>query len=220
MRCADLPFNTAVAVAAWHQDAVHASKFCGEDSRFGVIESLGIHPTDAHIHAVRPSRVAQRFGNREVGIRKFGVLADDGDLNRRLLSNDLGGELLPTREVWRSGGKTKLAHDQVAKAKLLELQRHLIDGARGGGGNDRLNGNVGEEGDLFAHVIGNRMVGAQNDDVGLNAAAAQLLHRVLGWLRLQLARGGEFWKQRDVNVERVAAANILLELSDRLNERQ
>ena len=64
------------------------------------------------------------------------------------------------------------------------------------------------------------MVGAQNDDVGLNAAAAQLLHRVLSWLRLQLTGGGEFWEQRDVNVERVAAANILLELSDRLNERQ
>ena len=199
---------------------MHASEFCGENGGLGIIKSLSIHPTNAHINAVCPAGVAQRFGDREVGIRKFGVLADDGDLNRRLLSNDLGGELLPTREVWRSGGKTKLAHHQVAEAELLELQRHLIDGARGGGRDDRLDGNVGEEGDLLAHVIGNRMVGAQDDDVGLNAATAQLLHRVLCRLRLQLARGGEFWKQRDVNVERVAAANILLELSDRLNERQ
>ena len=218
--CTDLPFNAAVAVAAWHQDAVHASEFCGENGGLGIIKSLSVHPTDAHINAVCPAGVAQRFGDREVGIRKFGVLADDGDLNRRLLGNDLRGELLPTRKVWGSGWKTKLAHDQVAKAELFKLQRHLIDGARGGCGNDRLNRDVGEEGDLLTHVIGNWMVGAQDDDVGLNAAAAQLLHRVLGGLRLQLTGGGEFWKQRDVDVERVATANILLQLSNCLNERQ
>ena len=64
------------------------------------------------------------------------------------------------------------------------------------------------------------MVRAQDDDVGLNAAAAQLLHGVLGRLRLQFTGSGEFWKERDVNVERVAATNILLQLSNRLNERQ
>ena len=180
----NLSFNAAVAVAARHQDAVHASQLCGEDGRLGIIESLGIHPADAHIDAVRPTGVAQRLGDREVGIRKFGVLANDGDLHRRLLGNDLGGELLPTREVWGGCWKTELAHDQVAQTKLLELQRHFIDGARGGCGNDRLYGNVGEKRDLLTHVIGNGMVGAQDDDVGLNAATAQLLHRVLGWLRL------------------------------------
>ena len=155
---------------------MHPGEFCGEHRRLGVIESLGIHPANAHINAVRPPGVAQRFGHREVGIRKFGVLADDGDLNGRLLGDDLGGELLPARKVWGGCWKTEIAHDQVAKAELLKLQRHLIDGARGGCWNDRLNGNVGEEGDLLAHVIGNRMIGAQDDDVGLHAATTQLLH--------------------------------------------
>ena len=172
----DLSFNAAVAVAAWHQDTVHASEFCGEHRRLGVIESFGVHPTNAYINAMRPTGVAQRFGDRKVGIGKFGVLADDGDLNSRLLGNDLGGELLPARKVWGGCWKAEVTNDQVAKAELLKLQGHLIDGARSGGGDDRLNRNVGEESDLLAHVIGNGVVGAQDDDVGLNAAAAQFFH--------------------------------------------
>ena len=111
MRGADLPFNAAVAVATWHQDAMHTGEFCGEDGRLGIIESLGAHPAHAHINAVCPTSVAQRFGYREVCIRKFGVLANDGDLNRRLLGDDLSGELLPTREVWGGCWEAEFAHD-------------------------------------------------------------------------------------------------------------
>ena len=64
------------------------------------------------------------------------------------------------------------------------------------------------------------MIGAKDDHIGLNAAAAQLLHRVLRWLRLQFASCGEFWKEGDVDVERVPATNILLQLANRLNERE
>jgi hypothetical protein len=74
---------------------VHAGEFCGEHRRLGVIDSFGVHPTNAHINAVCPTGVAQRFGDREVGIWKFGVLADDGNFNGRLLGDDLGGKLLP-----------------------------------------------------------------------------------------------------------------------------
>ena len=92
----DLSFNATVAVATRYQDAVHAGKFCGEEGGLGVIESLGVHPAKAHIDTMRPTGVTQRFGDREIGIREFGVLADDGDLHCRLLGNNLRGKLLPT----------------------------------------------------------------------------------------------------------------------------
>ena len=64
------------------------------------------------------------------------------------------------------------------------------------------------------------MVGAQDDDIGLDADAAQLLDRVLGGLRLELARGGQLGEQRDVDVQHVRPPDVLAHLADRLEERQ
>ena len=64
------------------------------------------------------------------------------------------------------------------------------------------------------------MVGAEHDDIGLDADAAQLLDRVLGGLRLELARGGQLGEQRHVDVQHVRPADILAHLADGLEERQ
>ena len=61
---------------------------------------------------------------------------------------------------------------------------------------------------------------AQDDDVGLDADAAQLLDRVLGGLRLELAGGGQRGEQRDVDVQDVGPPDVLAHLADRLEERQ
>ena len=52
--------------------------------------------------------------------------------------------------------------------------------------------------------------------VGLDADAAQLLHGVLGRLRLELARGLERGEQGHVDVDHVLAPDILAQLPDRL----
>ncbi len=64
------------------------------------------------------------------------------------------------------------------------------------------------------------MVGSKDDHVGLDADAAQLLDRVLSWLGLELARGGQGRQQRDVDVGHVAPADVLAHLADGLEERQ
>ena len=64
------------------------------------------------------------------------------------------------------------------------------------------------------------MVRAQDDDVGLDADAAQLLDRVLGRLGLELAGGGQRRQQRHVDVQHVRPADVLAHLADRLEERQ
>ena len=62
---------------------------------------------------------------------------------------------------------------------------------------------VGEKGDLLADVGRELIAGATDDDVGMDADSAQLVHEVLGRLRLQLACGIEEGDERDVQVEHV-----------------
>ena len=64
------------------------------------------------------------------------------------------------------------------------------------------------------------MVRAQDDHVRLDADPAQLLDRVLGRLRLELAGGGQGRQQRHVDVQDVVAPHVLAHLADRLEERQ
>ena len=100
------------------------------------------------------------------------------------------------------------------------IKRDLVDRVGRLGRDDRLAGHVGEQGDLLADLVGDRVVGAQDDHVGLDADPAQLLDRVLGRLGLELARGGQRGEQRDVDVQDVRPAHVLAHLADRLEERQ
>ena len=88
------------------------------------------------------------------------------------------------------------------------------------GRDDRLRGDVAEQRDLLADLVADRVVAAQDDDVRLDADAAQLLDRVLGRLGLELAGRRERRQQRHVDVQDVGPADVLAHLADRLEERQ
>src|SRR5262249_11055282 len=63
-------------------------------------------------------------------------------------------------------------------------------------------------------------VGTAQQNIGLDADRAQLLDRVLRRLGLQLAGARNVGQQRQMDVNRVIARQIVLELPDRLEERQ
>ena len=102
----------------------------------------------------------------------------------------------------------------------MEDQRQLVDVAGIGSVDDRLGVDVAEVGDLHLEVVGQRLGAAAHDQVGLDAAAAQLGDGVLRRLRLLLARRADERHERDVDVAHVVAAGFLAELADRLEERQ
>ena len=79
---------------------------------------------------------------------------------------------------------------------------------------------VGEERDLVADVRRQLLARARDDDVRVDTDAAQLVHRVLRRLRLQLAGGLDERHERDVEVEHVLGPGLAAELADRLEERQ
>ena len=116
--------------------------------------------------------------------------------------------------------ETQVADDQPAEAGLLEHERHFVDGVRGLGRDDRLARDVGEQRDLVADLVADRMIGAQHDHVGLDTDATQLLDRVLGRLGLELTGGREGGQQRDVDVQHVGPADVLAHLADGFEERQ
>ena len=74
--------------------------------------------------------------------------------------------------------------------------------------------------DLDLEVVGQRLLAAADDEVGLDATAAQLGDRVLRRLRLLLAGRPDEGHERDVQVADVVAAGFLAELPDRLEERE
>ena len=186
-------------------------------------ELLAVDPADLRVHAVRPGRVAQGLGHGQVGVRQLDVLADERDLERRLGRLDPLDERAPAVEVGLRlrVAQAELADEQPPEAERLELERDLVDRrrrwrpARPHRRPRRVNSAI------FSRISsGHLAVGAQDDDVRLDADPAQLLHGVLGGLRLELARRGERRQQRHVHVQHVRAPDVLAHLADRLEERQ
>ena len=164
----------------------------------------------------------ERLGDRQVRVGQLDVLADETDLEGRLGCLDPLDQCAPAVEVGGSVrvAESELAHDQPSQPRFLEEQRDLVDRLGGLGRDDGVGGDVGEEGDLLADLVTDRSIGAEDDDIGLDADAAQLLDRVLGGLRLELARGGQLGQERHVDIQHVGAADVLAHLADRLEERQ
>ena len=112
-----------------------------------------------------------------------------------------------------------LADERVEPLGLQHL-RDEIDVGHVGRADDRVAVDVREERDLLADVVRERLGRAADDDVGVDTDAAQLVHRVLRRLRLQLAGGVEERHERDVQVDDVLGPDLAPELADRLEERQ
>ena len=70
----DLALDAAMAEAARDDDAGRALEPVVE---FSLRQRLGVDPADLRVDAVRPRRVVERLGDRDVGVRQLDVLADD-----------------------------------------------------------------------------------------------------------------------------------------------
>src|SRR6185436_16941507 len=103
---------------------------------------------------------------------------------------------------------------------LVQHHRDLVDVVDVPGRDHRFFLDVREEGDLSPLVFGQRLDGAAEQRVGLDADLAQLLDRVLGRLGLDLPRRGDVRNKRQVYVADVIATQFQPHLPDRLQERQ
>ena len=119
----------------------------------------------------------------------------------------------------RPGQVEALQHDPV-ETFGGQHERHFVDARHVLRGDDRFFVDVAEKRDLPLDLLVEEAIGAAEQDVGLDADRAQVADAVLRRLGLQLAGGADERHQREVDVERVLAADVLTQLADRFHERQ
>lgn len=114
----------------------------------------------------------------------------------------------------------QLFTDDAIQPLLVEHLRDLVDGVDVPHRDDRVLRHVGEQRDLRALVVGDGAVGAAQQRGRLHADLAQLLHRVLGRLGLELAGAGDERHQRQVHERGLVAAQAQAHLTRGFQERQ
>ena len=188
--------------------------------QLAALDLLGVDVDQLDLGVVGDAAVEQRLVQALVGVGELDVLADDADPHVVVRVLDARHQALPAGEVAVVVREVEQLEHDVVEPLAAEHERHLVDGrdvARG----DHLPGvDVAEEGDLLLHLLGQGAVDAAEQDVGRDADLAQLAHRVLGRLGLQLVGGGDVGHQREVDVDGVAAAELQAELADGLEEGQ
>ena len=142
------------------------------------------------------------------------------DLHRGLRMLDLVDQGVPAPQVGGAGQQLQLHADQLVQALLVQQARHLVDRVDVPHADHAVRLHVGEQADLLALVVGDRAVGAAQQHVGLDADLAQLLHRVLGRLGLELAGGGDPGHVGQVHERGVRRAHLQAHLAHRFEERQ
>ncbi len=116
--------------------------------------------------------------------------------------------------------RTEVVEYEVVEALRVQGERDLVDIVGVGRRGDGPHLDVAEQGDLALHRLGDVAVGAQHDGVGLDPDRAQLPHRVLGGLRLQLPSRPDVGREGHMDVAEVVPPDVEAELADGLEERQ
>ena len=116
--------------------------------------------------------------------------------------------------------EAQLVDDDVVEALVVQQHRDLVDVVCVDAGDDRTLLDVREQRDLAALLGRDRVHAAAQQDVGLDADRAQLLHRVLRRLGLYLAGTRDVGHQRQVHVQHVVAPELDAELANGFQERQ
>ena len=215
----DLALQGALAKAAGDQDARGVTQDLGDVL---LVEALAIDQLHVNVAIVEHASVVQGLDNRQVGIGQLRILAHDGDLH---LVGVLVGmvllaqEFVPRTHVALTRVQTQTLANAQVKVLLGEQLRNIVDARAVLVGKDTVGVDVAEACDLAADGVIDMVIGAQHDDIGLDAEAAELLDGMLRRLGLDLVGGGNIGNKRHVNVADVLGTGLLAILTDGLDER-
>ncbi len=197
-----LPFRTTITEATGDEDALQTGEV---EFGAGFFDAFGIDADDVHLAVVGGAGVREGFVDALVGVLEFDVFADDTDAHVVRGVDDALDKVAPAAEIGLRGVEIEQATDVVVQALLMELQRHLVNGVlHVTDFDDSLDGHVAEEGDFFADIEVQRMLGAAEDDVRGDTDLPQLGDALLRGLGLQFLRGLDVGHQGGVDVEHIA----------------
>ena len=218
LRRADLALGAALAEAAGHQNAVDVFE---ERRGILVLEHLALDPVEIDLHLVGDAAMRQRLDQRFVGVLHAGVLADDGDGHRAFGIADALVDDVPALQRRRNFRRdAERGQHLVVEAGGVIGLRHGVDVVDVARLDHGAFAHVAEQAELAPLFLRDLAVGAAQQDVRLDADRAQLLDRMLRRFCLQLAGARDERQQRQMNVDGVIARQLVLELADRLEERQ
>ena len=133
------------------------------------LEQLGIDPFDAYLGAVGDAAVNKRLAKRFIGILKRRVFADDGNRHFAVGVGDTVANLCPCAEIRSFIGKPEMAHDLGIQPLRVIGQRNLVDVVYIHAEDHRRRADVAEQANLAALLLGERMFGAAQQNVRLDA---------------------------------------------------
>ena len=130
--------------------------------------------------------MVQRLGNRQISVVQLDVLADQCDLDPSVSCVHTGEHFGPLAEVGRGNVQTQLAAHDVGQMAALEHERCAVQLGYRTVFDHAVGCDVAEQRNFRLDILIQRTVDAADDEVGLDAHAAQLLDRVLGGFGLGL----------------------------------
>src|SRR6266699_1963711 len=210
-------FDAPLAEASGDEYRVHAFQ---ERAAAVLLDRLRIHVTDVDPAARVDPGVDERLVQRLVGVGKVDILAHHGDGDLVLGMLERLDQLFPYFELGRLGDDAELVADDFIEHLLVQHPGNPVDRVRVPDGDHGIGLNVCKQRDLFLFVLGDGPVGAAQERVGLDADPAQLFHRVLRGLGLDLARALDERHERQVDVAGVVRAELQAHLPHRFEEWQ
>ena len=213
-----LALESALAKTAGHEYAVEAPQLLAR--RRGVARGhfLAVHQMHVHVHPVCHAGMAQRLDHGEVRIGQPHVLAHDGDVDLAVAGGRRVQVGLPIREVRVARVKTQAAQNQLVEVLVVQAQGDFVDAGRVLAGEDPAGVHVAKHRNLVAQGVRYLVVGAQDEEIRLDADGLQLLHRVLRGLGLQLVGRRDVGHEGAVDEGDVLRAALLAKLARGLEE--
>ena len=183
VRRRDLTLDPAAAESAGDDHTVHI----GEHLRniLGRYR-LGINPLNTDMRAVDVARMAERLGDRQVGVMKLHIFADkgNGDVLRTVV-NALQ-HFVPFRKIDFGRVNAEFAAYDRREIALFKHDRRFVEDGERDVLDHAVRFYVAEHGNLLENRFLERFVTAQNNDIRLDAHPLQFLDGVLGRLGLVL----------------------------------
>jgi len=131
--------------------------------------------------------VGQRLVQRDIAVLHLHVFADHGDVDLAVGVGLRRHDLLPVGQICRRHVEAQLVDHDFIETLLVQQHRYLVDVVGVDARDDRALLDVGEQRDLAALFVGQGILAAAQQHVGLDTNAAQFLDGVLRGLGLDLA---------------------------------
>ena len=165
--CSNFAFPTSCPKTRGHQNAVKIGQ-CIVNG--GGLQFFGMNPTYIDLGAQRCACMNQCFGDGKVGIFEFDVFADQTNVNLMFGRSQTLHKTFPSAKF---RGLALLdfefAEDQLIQFFLRHFEGDFVDARCVQGFNDRVRGNVAEQGHFPSNFLGNWLFSAANEHIRLHA---------------------------------------------------